>query len=291
LTEQSTPPGNVGPLHDYLYVDRTRIAALHTQLLGYGVPLQSKYSQSATKEMEKGSEGGVPKIFAGKIGSKQSETDGTEFSYDLAWPMILDTLDVLSERGDIQEPKVGTTVGSLIRIHGRLSLVDLRVMRDLWGPMMKMMTSTQKGQKKSAPGGIAPANIAEFAKFVPHPLVVQLITSDKPEDEPYSVGPESLNAWGVLATEHVIGDSATFSLMNGGFLPSEYTMIAVLDVGSTPDAPFVDPFSAFSPTNTFEMMLQMQQFLRNMFGRPNYANGVTPLAIYRTLTRGENDTP
>jgi hypothetical protein len=59
-------------------------------------------------------------------------------------------------------------------------------------------------------------------------------------------------------------------------------MIGLLDAGNTGS---VDVEEMFPPTNMFNMTLSLQQNMRSMFGRPDHANGVTPLVIYRVLSR------
>jgi hypothetical protein len=282
---QEEPQEIVNELNDYLYVDRARIAAYHTQLLGSGVPLQSKFTESFVESAGKSGEAGFPKVFSATMSGGKSSEYSAERSFDQTWPMALATIAELDDHGFIHEGALAVPVGSIVRVHGALQTVDLRLLKDLWTPMTRMMGQQQnKTKTKTGSPEIKPAQIADLAKVLPHPIVAQVVTSSAPEGEPFIVGEKSLNAWGFLNPEHIVGDATTFALMNGGFHVGDYTMVAILDVGSAPDAPTFD-FSAINPTNTFEMALAIQQLLRTSFGRPNYANGVTPLLVYRSLKR------
>jgi hypothetical protein len=274
---QSPPATNVA-LNDYLYADRDRIAAYHTQLLGSGVPLQSKFSSTYSETAGEDVEASAFKLLSAKFRDGKTSTDGTERTFDQSWPMVLATIAELDERGLIHDGALGIPVGSIIRLHGALQVADLRIMHDLWEPMTKVV-SKKTGSTTTSIGDFKA--LAQIAKHLPQPLVANVTTSDAPADQPWSAGPTSLHAWGVLSPQHIIGNPDAFAIMNGGLF-GEFWIIAVLDVGADAGPP-TDPLANFTPTNTFEMMLAMQQFIRQSFGRPNYANGVTPLLIYRPL--------
>lgn len=257
--------------------------AYHTQLLGSGTPLQSKFTQSYQESEKSSQQFGIPKLFGAQLTGEDVGQSSSERTYDQSWPMLIQTVEELLARGYICDGALGVPVSSLIRLRGVMQLVDLRILRDLWNPLSKMLKQHQKGGGKQVQGALPDmGSLAEIAKFVPHPLVVQLVTSDKPDGQPFSVGESSLNAWGLLDKENLIGTADSFAIMNGGIVPGEYWMIAVLDVGSTTELPQID-FSTLTSGNTFEFALYMQQMIRTMFGRPHYANGVTPLMIYRRL--------
>ncbi len=280
------PPATDVALNDYLYLDRDRIAAYHTQLRGSGTPLQSKFTQSFKESSEKSGEASAHFIKGGIRGEVES-TDGTERTFDQSWPMIMATIAELYDRGWVRKTALGVPVGSLIEQTGLLQVVDLRVMRELWSPITKLLARGQQSKAKIPTRSVL-SNMAEFAKYIPHPMVAQMITN--PEDKPFEFGESSLVGWGLLDTKNILGNADAFALMNGGLFGGLYSMIAVLDIGANSEAaPFVDPFENWEVNNSFEMMLGMQQYIRSIFGRPNYANGVTPLAIYRALPHDVGD--
>lgn len=280
LSEPQQPPETVtGKLNDYVYVDRERIAAYHTQILGSGTPLQSKFTESYAESSGKSGEAGLGQFLRGKLTGGVTSTDSSERTFDQGWPMILTTMSELSARGQIHDGALGVPVGSIVRVRGFLQIVDMHLLADLWGPMTAMF---KKQMAQHLPPGLSASSLSDFIKTVPHPLVAQVVTSVAPHGEPLLVGPESLIAWGVLSPEHVVGNASAFLTMNGGFFSGEYSMIAVLDVGaiSTPEA---NPLENFQPNGFFDMAFAMQHTVRMMFGRPASANGVTPLMIYRRL--------
>ena len=253
----------------------------HTQLLGSGTPLESKLVENYTRSEAQTGQLGIPGMASGTVTGTDADSSGTERRFDLGWLTVLQTIDELSRRGYIRDDTIGVPVGSIVRVHGLMQLVDLRIMRDMWTPMTKIMR-TQGGNKKRAAGEFNPGAVAELAKFLPHPLVVQLLSSSSPYGEPMTFGEESVKLWGMLAPQNVVGTADTFSLMNGGIVPGDYVIIGVLDAGAG-EVPDVE--TLFPPTNTFNFMLSMQQTMREMFGRSDDANGITPLLIYRSLAR------
>jgi hypothetical protein len=263
-------------LYDYLYVDRERIGAYHTQLLGMGVPLTSKYSQGGSSTESEAHKGGIPKVYEGAIDSQESVNHSTEHSFDPAWPMVLQTVDELIKRNLIHEPAEGIPVGALIKCSGILTVVDLKLLSSLWDPLMTLF----KQQSGDAAAAVANGGIGDFVKAVALPIVFQIMTT---KAQSAGLDQDSLTAWGILRTENVVGSAETFALMNGGIVPGRHHVIGVLDVGTLGHEQQADAFTNFTPTNTYELMLGMQNLIRNIFGRPNYANGVTPLLIYRDV--------
>lgn len=122
-------------------------------------------------------------------------------------------------------------MGSILLIEGWLQIVDLRMLKELWGPIFKMMQKSGGAAQKTA-ARINASSINDFVKHIPHPLVIQMTTSDSPEGEVPQFGPTSLYAWGVLEPDDLVGSADALPLMNGGWVPGKYCMIAVLDVGA-----------------------------------------------------------
>jgi len=276
------PPGNDEnlDLFDYLYVDRDRIGAYHTQLAGKGVPLKSTYTHRGTSSESEYLKHGIPKVVDKGFDSKVDVTQGTEHSFDPAWPMVLETIQTLDQRGYIRDSVIGVPVNSLIRATGILSIADLSLLTTLWNPLTRMLKEQSSKASHKPPVQSDLKSIGEFAKAITQPVAFQLISGHDAS--------AMLLAWGAMRRDSIIASAQDLLLMHGGLLPGAYTIIGVLDVGlAGPQASTY--LEQLQPTSTFEMTLKLQHVLRSTFGRPDNANGVTPLLIYRRLS--DRSTP
>lgn len=266
---------------DYLYVDRERLAGYHTQLLGSGTPLESKLIENYTRSETSTAQVGIPKIVSGTAQSLDDETVGKELRFDLGWLNVLQTIDELERRGYIADNAIGLPVGSLIRMHGAMQIADLRLVKDLWPTFLRKL---DEQKKRDGDDPIDVRALEAISKVIPHPIVINFTSSESEPGKPLTFGEKSTRAWGILAEENVIGSSDTFSLMNGGFVVGEYEMIGVLEVGASPGL-IIDVAQAFPPSNSFGITLGLQQEVRAFYGRPDDANGITPLTLARSMTK------
>lgn len=267
----------VDALYDYVYVDRKRIEAYAAQLSQSGVLSSVRSSAQDSKDSRTTTTVGIPHAVEGARTAGGTASQGVERSYDAQWLVPLDVLTKLDEQGFIQRDLARARLGNIVRVEGALTVFDLRLMRELYDPMLSLLQGQQGG---SQPAGQRAAqktmrDIVSVVKALPHGLQGTIADGER-------------SAFFTLDPQHIIGVLEDFALKHGASVAGRWSVIGVLDASPTPDgAENQLQAPSASPGPLSEAATGLLDGLRQLFGRRDDQHGLTPLVVYRTVERIE----
>ena len=294
LSESSSPSpaeseSDRAGLYDFIYLDRLRIASYYSQLTNRGITTGMSTTEGVLRSTTRTGVAGVQPFVSGSGAVNTTTNESAHRQFDPAILEAIEAIECLDDEGSIAEDLDGAVIGSIIIAHGNLSILDVRLIKEMWNPLAAIlgqmnqetvsvsadMTRNERkaAQRATATNGIANqlSSIVEIAKSLPH--AIQATLSSKNHDA----------LWSVLELQHFIGSPEALTLKHGAFIDGDWSIIALLDarpdVGTQSD-PFAD-----ASGNVADMMRGLQEFIRQQFGRPQVAYAVTPLAIYRVIPR------
>lgn len=280
---------NRAALYDFIYLDRPRIASYYAQLTNLGVLTGVSLTEGLGKSTTRSGGGAIPPILSGNVANATSTNESAQRQYDPTLLEAIAAIERLDDEGSIFENLANASIGSIVLAHGELSVLDVRLVKEMWNPLASLMeqmgsdagTVTEdmsRNQRRAAQRvpvktGIASqlSSIVEIAKSLPH--TIQATLSSQIGDL----------LWSVLELPNFIGSPEALTLKHGAYIDGNWSIIALLD--ARPDAGAqLNPFEN-ATGNVADMMRGLQEFIRQQFGRPQTAYAVTPLAIYRPIPR------
>ncbi|MBC7926100.1 MAG: hypothetical protein H7039_10640 [Bryobacteraceae bacterium] len=272
MTSEEVPDSPIiASLFDFLYVDRPRLASYAAQLYNDGVLSLTKKVTQVTEGKSSGVKAGL-KVLEAAFGDTGATQRLIERQFDSGWSLPLNLLDGLDEEGFIHDDIWPAGIGQVVLISGSLRILDIRLMRDLWGSAVKL---ARAGQKKKPDQHDTEKTVVEILSRLPHALQMNLIGS------PPGRGAIAFMAWTTLNPEHMTVNPDDLAFKHGADLVGLWHCIAVVD--ALPEKERPQPVS--SGREMEDAMVQMLSGLREAFGRPPQAFGVTPLLIFRKCER------
>jgi hypothetical protein len=258
-------------IYDFIYLDTKRLTSYLAQLDDDGVLLSIKKTRHLTEEQK--NLGSVGLNVATRTTSEFNEAHSkqAERHYDSSSTALYSVIDRLDELGFIKRQVEQTAIGQLLLCSGPISFLDIRMMRGLWDPIMKLLLNQGPSNSKQNKARIK--EVESFKTIVtalPHALLMTLVS-----------GNHSL--WSTLDEEHLKINSDDITLKHGANFAGEWHVLGILD--AKPDSEIEQ--SAFSPfvgNDLFTGMIEMQSLIRAFLGRPTNAYGITPVAIFRTVS-------
>ncbi|MCA1406130.1 hypothetical protein I6F26_21020 [Ensifer sp. IC3342] len=173
-------------------------------------------------------------------------------------------------------------VGQFVRVSGSLQIHDLGALKSIWEiPAIKrqMGLGQSKKGRGSAPG-INELEIGiEMVKVMPHGITARMASS----------GHSPVETWSTLAPEFITGSTSDLFLKHGARISGQWTMIGVLD--AEPDLITTTNYSEeqnnflFATNGLAHLLDLVMPIARAFLGRPSGAYGITPLVIYREVSR------
>lgn len=264
---------SIDSIYDFIYLDTKRLTSFLAQLDDDGVLLSIKKTRHINEEQK--NLGSV-----GLTGTRAATEDNTilgkqsEKHYDSSIVAMYDVINRLDELGFIKKSLSATAMGQLLLCSGTITFHDIRMMRDLWDPVMKMFFNQQATQAASRQQKDLLKNKAkEFESIksiltaLPHALLMTL----------FSQG-ESL--WSSLEEEHLKINSDDITLKHGANFAGQWHVLGILD--AKPDDGFTVPRK--TGNELFDGLSEMLSMIRATLGRPSDAYGITPVAIFRTVS-------
>jgi len=288
--------------YDFIYHDGRRIASFLAQFDPSGHLTQLTQGKSAirssreTSEFESG--GGFPGLahIEGSNSLSLGKSAEQEISrvYDPTWANAREFLDLLQSNGLIERNLGSAGLGQFVLLQGTLSVYDLDLVGKMWNlrSVQKMMnaglpkipdfTKVEKrnpqvkellaaAHKKKAE---ATQGLELFSELAPHlPHTVQAIVKNGSSDE----------IWCTLAREGLAMTTADILLKHGMIIPGKWAVLGILD--ATPDYEGHSSNSdELQPNDMVAGIFKaMAPLVRQLFGRPKSAFGVTPLLIFREV--------
>lgn len=135
--EQEQP--NIDCIFDFIYLDTKRLTSYLAQLDDDGVLLSIKKTKHLKDEQK--TLGSVGLNNATKASTEINEEIGKqqERHYDSSSTALYSVMDRLDELGFIKKSVSDTAIGQLLLCSGSITFQDIRMMRNLWDPIMRLI--------------------------------------------------------------------------------------------------------------------------------------------------------
>jgi hypothetical protein len=243
----------------------------------HGLVTHSKHSSKQNSKESKDVSLGVPSIAKGGMLSESLEEEAVEHSIDKAFSRPLEVLNWLDAEGYISGSLANSSVGGLALTKCRLSIADIRLMRNMWDNAVNEMIKTQTESidnanlKKQAVKKLQDAlkNPIEMMSKLPHALQLSMVDT------------EMLASWSTLQPDFMTINPEDISLKHGSNMPGDWYVLAIVD--GLPDDGDEDEPNYFIRQPMEEAISGVVEVLRELCGRPSHAYAVTPLMIFRKI--------
>lgn len=278
---------------DFLYNDTRRVGSFLSQFDDSGALERIVQREAASKDQRRGFKiqvtGGGSVLGTGANaglgfdrGPGDSGSESLERQYDPLWNNALTLLDMLTVRTLIKNNVAKAGVGQFVRVSGSLQIHDLGAMKAVWDlPVIKRTLGLGQSKKgrQNAPGADEMEIGIEMVKTLPHGITARMTSS----------GSSPVETWSSLAPEFITGSTSDLFLKHGARISGHWTMIGVLD--AEPDLILPTNYSPeqnnllFATNGLSHVLDLVMPIARAFLGRPSGAYGITPLVIYREVSR------
>lgn len=267
-------------LCDYLYVDTQRLAHFYSQLSEHGLITQAKHSSKSGGQEDSSLQGGLPWL-GGRIKQAKSAEESIELQIDPAFRRPQETLDALFNAGYLHKGLGG--IGQVCMLEGAISLTDLRLLKELWPFMGSFVAEKETAgianhkakQRKASEVKKNFAPLAEIMQRLPHSL----------QGSMQDFGGHS--SWFTLKPEYLTVNPEDLVFKCGSDIPGIWHMICIVD--AYPDYLLKVDHSRFFSNEMESMMRELVGGLQSTFGRPPERWGITPIMIFRTIKKPQDD--
>ncbi|TQC94708.1 hypothetical protein FK216_15610 [Moraxellaceae bacterium AER2_44_116] len=273
---------NTKSIFDFLYLDTGKIKSFYAQLTGNGALTSLKQTNHLADGRNFEASAGIPLTTSGKGGTSHLASQGSETQYDATPTMPREMINRLDELGFIYRDLNESMLGNLVLYKGTLGVVDIAGTKDLVEPTLNIFISEQlqggnAAQKKEAQElKKSLKDIVQVVKVLPFALEARLLVNSGKEDD--SGIPLLDEVWMTLSREEMVGSTHDLNFKHGSYLAGEWFVIGVLDA---------TPFDGFNISESESGMRQgvhaLTSMMKNQFGRPESAYGLTPIAIFRVI--------
>jgi hypothetical protein len=271
---------NIDCIYDFIYLDTKRLTSFLAQLDDDGVLMSIKRTRHIEEEQK--NLGSVGVNVATRATTEDNATIGkqSERHYDSSTVALYSVIDRLDELGFIKKGISATAMGQLLLCSGTITFQDIRMMRDLWDPIMKMFINQQANQAGNKTNKSLLQNKTKEAEYIksilsalPHALLMTLFS-------------EGRSLWSSLEEEHLKINSDDITLKHGANFAGTWHVLGILDA-----KPDYEMESSTVPHKTgnelFDGMTEILSVIRTTLGRPANAYGITPVAIFRTVSAAQ----
>jgi hypothetical protein len=178
-------------------------------------------------------------------------------------------------------------MGSLVKFDGLVQFLDLKIMRNLWEPILRAYLRSQgtpenvpsagnrKHRREKHPTQSPIPDVMKFGleimKEVPHLLHMTFL------------GPEGLRFWAAAQPDYLTISSDSLVMKFGAVVDGVWTIVGIVDgrIGKPPEPVTISP--------ALDGIVTAMAAFREFAGRPRDHWGLTPIAIYAPL-RGAAET-
>jgi len=292
----------ISSAYDFIYHDGRRIASFLAQFDPSGLLTQLTQGKSAHRSSSETNDfqtaGGIPGVarIEGSDSLAVSKSVEQEISrvYDPTWANAREFLNLLQSNGLIERNLGSAELGQFVLLQGTLSVYDLDLVGKMWNlkSVKRMMNaslpqipSVSKSQKNNPQvkqmlvsahraKSQAEQGLELFSELAPHlPHTVQAIVRNGSHDE----------IWCTLARDGLNMTTSDILLKHGMNVPGTWAVLGILD--AAPDHEDHNSISdELGPNDMVAGIFRaMAPLVRQLFGRPESAFGVTPLLIFREV--------
>ncbi|BCX74796.1 DUF6414 family protein [Acinetobacter sp. Tol 5] len=273
---------SIESIFDFIYLDNTKIRSFYAQLTGNGAITSRKNTSSTSDDSTAEFSGSIPTVATAKSTFKNIAGLGSEDIFDASVTMPREMIDKLDELGFVNRVIDPDNLGNLLLVEGRLSIVDVSVIKGFVEPSIDFMKSsmpnlTSAHKKKKEEFSKITQPMLQFVREVPYALEGKLLVDTGGKD---SKGiPLCDEIWMTLSRSEMINNAHDINFKHGEFMSGKWYVLGVLDA-----IPYDDGFTYHTEKNELRNLIsQTTNMLKEQFGRPNNAFGMTPVAIFRVL--------
>lgn len=265
---------NIEYLYDFAYLDRGRVDFYFAQLFEDGVLTQTKRTarDSSTETTRMGAS---VKIVSGDHTGADLVERGLERLFDPSWLAPVEVLNRLDELQFVHRELNATPIGGLFMIRCEMSVIDIRMLKELWSDIGEMVLHQEVASQNLAPkpkqqaiaaGKRSSETVAKVLKNMPHSVQATFTSNGS-------------MLWSTLRPESMLINPDDLALKHGATIPGSWYLLGVLDA---------QPGEGRAPIYAREggldtAMVQMLSAMRELMGRPSSAYGVTPIGIFRAV--------
>jgi hypothetical protein len=262
-------------LFDFVYLDRDKIGSYYAQLFNDGVLTSIKRSSSSQDTSVNSLGVGAPKLLiGGEMRNTEAVGEGLEQQFDTAWTIPLEVINELDRSGYIVPDLHAASLGQIVMFKGRIQIIDLRMVQELWEPILTMQAKNGQAAAKTQQARKAATMELEEAK-----QMIKVISKLPHTMQMRAFGPDA-QLWSTLNPSALTINNEDLAFKHGATIPGEWMVMGILD--AKPDS---DEEMSF-PENIGEVeggMLQLMVALRFLFGRKLTDYGITPIAVFRPI--------
>lgn len=266
-------------LFDFIYLNRPKLASYSAQLFDDGV-LTSLKNTKQIQESKGAKFAGNAVVAKADIHGQESNQESSEWLYDSSWSVPLNVIDRLDEEGFILRNLSQAAIGQMVLVQGKVQVLDVRMLKRMWKPALGFLqlqlprTSKQKVEQQKQE-----QNLRALFEVVEQIQDVSLLLLDMGDEQ----------AWMTLPVEHMIINADDLAMKHGARVMGEWYVLAVLDAKpegeETGAMEEVHDDSETMNQKMFVAMRQMSNVIRTIIGRPASAYGLTPVAIFRKVSK------
>jgi len=294
---------------DFLYHDARRIASFLAQFEVYGSLQQVRASESVGKSQSAKTSAaakGSALVVGGSLGYDlhvgEDLKDAAERVYDPLWTNARAFLNYLDQHRLIIRDLAKARIGQFVLVNGALAAFDMGLFKDAWALTSvkeNISIELRKQQGESAATGenrherrrrakekdrggndgeVSATAALELLTILPHSIMATVQSGDR-------------SVWCSLRDDSLIIKSSELLLKHGVKIAGDWSILGVLDAQPVAEENLTEEIvSSFVAAGSLGMLAgQIAQSIapnvRLMLGRPIGAFGVTPLLIFREISR------
>lgn len=260
-------------LYDFLYNDTRRIASFLSQVneLGYLQQVrESELSGSGVKQtaegkvvaktsqfIEAGGEGGF------KVAPYEKEELNLERTYDPLWIHAVNFLNYLENKKLLEKDILQANIGQFVEISGQVHLIDFESFKESFiSPEIYQAAGIIKKKEQQL--------FSKVMASLPFSLQGHLVNNTK-------------NIWFTLDKMFLTGQASDLLMKYGLTLKGAWNIIGILDV--KPNEDVSNQSIEFSRNGLWDLFTEIIPPIRSTMGRPDNVASVTPLLIYREISK------
>jgi hypothetical protein len=265
-------PESENSIYDFIYVDHQRVALFLSQFDQSGK--LTGLTRSVREVHQKTLSAGVDKLVVAKRESESSATEEMQREFDPQWVLPLTLLDALEDEQLIHRDISTAALGQFVLCSGSLSIVDFAILKSLaeLPAFKKQLTLRFDQQLKGAAKGMKEMGelLRQFLTILPYNLQATIATPQR-------------EVWCCLKQEGMMLPQAEVFLKHGFGLPGTWHALGLLDARPNESSSVQSPKTTPSLLEIFTN--QLGPAVRQAFGRPSRAFGITPIILFREVSR------
>ncbi|MEB5475989.1 DUF6414 family protein [Acinetobacter pollinis] len=263
---------NIESIFDFFYLDTRKINSFYAQLTGSGA-ISTRKNISMTLDEKTSEYTGNIKVASGKWGAKNNSGLNSEDLFDASVTMPREMIDRLDELGFINYDLNENQLGNLVLLKGSLGVCDVASMKEVIDPavqftmdQMPSLKPSEKTAKNQLKKMMDP--LISFMKAIPFALQARF----------FDKGDFDKEVWMTLNRTEMFNDINDINFKYGDIMAGDWHVLGVLDA-----IPNDQSIKVTESNEINEVVENFTKMMKEQFGRPTTAYGMTPIAIFRVI--------